>query len=72
MSTFPHTAQAGGGGERLACRDAEAAACPPRVGPWENISRTVAPRGAERCRGFPRFGSHGGVHDFFMFKEREA
>ena len=49
MSTLPHTAQAGGGGERLACRDAGAAACPPRVGPWGNISRTVAPRGAERC-----------------------
>lgn len=52
MSTLTHTAQAGGGGERLACRDAGAAACPPRVGPWGNISRTVAPRGAERCRGF--------------------
>lgn len=52
MSTLPHTAQAGGGGERLTRRDAGAAACPPRVGPWENISRTVAPRGAERCRGF--------------------
>lgn len=70
MSILPHTAQAGGGGERLARRDAGAAACPPRVGPWENISRTVAPRGAERCRGFLSWEVMA-VAMTFCFKERE-